>query len=120
VNDAVDAGRLLALAFGVPVSTLDLSRTYSPLLLRMAPPGTRVKTPAGDVDASDLPLLTDSAGPAASPFLDVLRAMPNRQTTDVLVVVYDPCVDGPIDAAALRERASNWLATLTGARLAGA
>jgi DNA/RNA-binding domain of Phe-tRNA-synthetase-like protein len=117
VNDAVDVAKLLALHFAVPVSALDSSRLSSPLLLRMAPPGTRVKTPGGlDADASDLPLLTDVGGPVSSPFLDVARAMPTRQTSNVLLVVYDPKVDGGVDAAALRERAANWLGTLTGAR----
>lgn len=120
VNDAVDAARLLALHFAVPVAALDLAKASSPLLLRMAAPGTRVKAPGGlDVDASDLPLLTDSAGACGSPFFDVARAAPNRQTTSVLLVVYDPGQDGRVDAADLSERAANWLGTLTGARPAG-
>jgi DNA/RNA-binding domain of Phe-tRNA-synthetase-like protein len=117
VNLAVDAARLLALHFAVPVSAIDRAKVSAPLFLRIAPPGMRIKSLGAEIDAGGLPVLTDASGVAGSPFFDVARAMPGTQTTEILLVACEPeGASTPLDAADLAGRAANWLGTLTGAR----
>jgi DNA/RNA-binding domain of Phe-tRNA-synthetase-like protein len=119
-NDIVDPVRLLAIHYAVPIAAVDLSKVRSPLALAIAAPGTTGKIASGaPIDVGGLPVLRDSAGPAACPFIEIHRALPGRTTSDFAVIVFEPGADGPVDHADLENRAQNWLSTLVGARLAG-
>jgi DNA/RNA-binding domain of Phe-tRNA-synthetase-like protein len=119
MNDAIDAARLLAFHYAVPVSAHDAARMQGPLSLSVAPPGAKINTLlAGTlVDAGGLPLLRDSGGVVGSPFFEVHRVVPSLRTQDLLLIAYDPGVDDAVDAADFKARAENWLTSLAGARL---
>jgi DNA/RNA-binding domain of Phe-tRNA-synthetase-like protein len=120
VNDVVDSARLLSLLYEAPMCVLDLGRLKSPFRLVIAPHGVTSQTPPGVLaDLSGLPVLIDPAGAAASPVVELARAQPSRQARDVALFVFDPRREGATDLADLETRASNWLGTLTGAKLAG-
>ena len=55
---------------------------------------------------------------AFPPFFDVARTVPGRQSENLAFVIYEPDLESRVDLEDLKTRASNWLATLVGARLA--
>jgi hypothetical protein len=49
--------------------------------------------------------------------VDIQRAMPGRPTTSVVLLAFEADRTQRIDVEDLKARASNWLASLVGARL---
>jgi DNA/RNA-binding domain of Phe-tRNA-synthetase-like protein len=118
MNDAIDAARLLAFHHGVPVSAHDAARIQGPLSLEIAVGGAVLPTLQGvAVDPAGLPVLRDRGGVLGSPLFEVQRAAASTRTQEILLVVYDPGVEGALDAADLQARAENWFSSLCGARL---
>jgi DNA/RNA-binding domain of Phe-tRNA-synthetase-like protein len=118
VNDIVDAARLLALHYAIPIASIDLGKARPPLLVEVAPHGMTAKvSQTATADLGGLPVVIDSGGPLASPFVDIQRAMPGRPTTSVVLLAFEADRAQRIDVEDLKARASNWLASLVGARL---
>jgi DNA/RNA-binding domain of Phe-tRNA-synthetase-like protein len=118
MNDAIDAARLLAFHYAIPVSAHDAGRIHGPLSLAIAPQELRVNTLQGAVlDVGGLAVLRDGNGVVGSPFFETQRATPSTRTQEILIVAYDPGGPGAVDGADFRTHAENWLASLSGARL---
>lgn len=115
-NEVIDVARILSLHYAIPLAVLDVGKVRPPLRLGIAPQGSSGMTSAKtSADLSGLPVIVDAGGPVTSPFLDLSRGAPGRTTTDVLFLAFDPV---GTDFADVESRASNWLGTLTGAKLA--
>lgn len=120
VNEIVDATRLLALHYAVPISAFDLSKVRPPARLAMAPPGLMAKVSlTASVDVGGFPVLFDAGGAIGSPFVEMQRAAPGRQTSSVALVVCEASEGDRVDLEDLKSRSANWLGSLVGARAAG-
>jgi DNA/RNA-binding domain of Phe-tRNA-synthetase-like protein len=118
MNDAIDAARLLAFHYAVPVSAHDASRIAGPVVLQIAAPGATINTIQGAlVDQAGLPVLRDRNGVLGSPFFESQRAMPSTRTRDLVVLAYHAGGEPALDPDEFRSRAENWLASLLGAQL---
>ena len=90
INVAVDAGNLVSLHGGLPISVVDLDRTTPPLRVAIAPEGTTYPfNPSGQVfDASGLVCLFDAEGVSATAVKDAQRTKTSPSTTRTLSIVW--------------------------------
>lgn len=92
INPAVDAGNLVSLASGLPISVVDLERLTPPLEVGLAKQGTRyVFNPSGqEIDVSGLLCLFDAEGPCANAVKDAQRSKTDGETSTTLSVLWSP------------------------------
>ncbi len=90
INPAVDVGNVVALHSGLPVSVVDVAHLVPPLVVRLAPAGSRyVFNAAGqEIDVENLLCLEDGDGPCANPVKDAQRTKTDDATTQTLTVVW--------------------------------
>jgi DNA/RNA-binding domain of Phe-tRNA-synthetase-like protein len=90
INPAVDVGNVVALHSGFPVSVVDVDRLVPPLVVRLAPPGSRFVFNASgqEIDVENLVCLEDGGGPCANPVKDAQRTKTDASTTQTLTVVW--------------------------------
>jgi DNA/RNA-binding domain of Phe-tRNA-synthetase-like protein len=102
INPAVDVGNVVALHSGIPVSVVDVDRLVPPLLVRLAPLGSRFVFNASgqEIDVENLVGLEDGSGPCANPVKDAHRTKTDGTTTETLTVVWgSSAVGGVVDEA---------------------
>lgn len=90
INPAVDMGNLVALHVGIPVSVVDVDCLVPPLVVRLAPAGSRFVFNASgqEIDVENLIGLEDGQGPCANPVKDAQRTKTTATTTQTLTVVW--------------------------------
>jgi len=90
INPAVDVGNVVALHAGIPVSVVDVEALVPPLLVRLAPVGSRFVFNASgqEIDVEHLLGLEDGQGPCANPVKDAHRTKTSAATTQTLTVVW--------------------------------
>jgi DNA/RNA-binding domain of Phe-tRNA-synthetase-like protein len=90
INLAVDAGNLVSLHGGLPISVIDLDRVAPPLRVAIAPEGTTYPfNPSGQVfDASGLVCLFDAEGVSATAVKDAQRTKTSASTVRTLSIVW--------------------------------
>jgi DNA/RNA-binding domain of Phe-tRNA-synthetase-like protein len=90
INPAVDMGNLVALHVGIPVSVVDVDCLVPPLVVRLAPAGSRFVFNASgqEIDVENLIGLEDGQGPCANPVKDAQRTKTSATTTQTLTVVW--------------------------------
>jgi DNA/RNA-binding domain of Phe-tRNA-synthetase-like protein len=98
INPAVDVGNLVALHTGIPVSVVDVERLVPPLLVRLAPAGSRFVFNASgqEIDVENLLGLEDGQGPCANPVKDAQRTKTGPGTTQTLTVVWGSTALGEV------------------------
>ena len=104
INVAVDAGNVVSLASGFPISVIDLDRSEPPLRVGIAREGSYVFNASGQtIELAGLLCLFDAAGPCANPVKDSERTKTHAATRRTLSVVW-----GPRACAAQVERTLSW------------
>jgi DNA/RNA-binding domain of Phe-tRNA-synthetase-like protein len=104
INAAVDAGNVVSLASGLPISVIDLERAAAPLRVDIAREGSYVFNAAGQaIELAGLLCLFDAAGPCANAVKDSERTKTHPATRRTLSIVWAPAV-----CAAQVERALAW------------
>lgn len=90
INPAVDVGNVVALHAGIPVSVVDVEALVPPLVIRLAPVGSRFVFNASgqEIDVEHLLGLEDGQGPCANPVKDAHRTKTGPATTQTLTVVW--------------------------------
>jgi DNA/RNA-binding domain of Phe-tRNA-synthetase-like protein len=90
INPAVDVGNVVSLHTGLPVSVVDVARLLPPLLVRIAPAGSRfVFNAAGqEINVEQLLCLEDGQGPCANAVKDAQRTKTDAETVQTLTVVW--------------------------------
>ncbi len=90
INPAVDVGNVVALHSGLPVSVVDVAHLVPPLVVRLAPAGSRYVFNASgqEIDVENLLCLEDGVGPCANPVKDAQRTKTDDATTQTLTVVW--------------------------------
>jgi DNA/RNA-binding domain of Phe-tRNA-synthetase-like protein len=90
INAAVDVGNVVALHSGLPVSVVDVARLVPPLVVKLAPPGSRYVFNASgqEIEVENLLCLEDGQGPCANPVKDAQRTKTDGGTTQTLTVVW--------------------------------
>ncbi len=98
INPAVDVGNAVALHTGLPFSVVDVDRLVPPLLVRLAPAGSRYVFNASgqEIDVEQLLCLEDGAGPCANPVKDAQRTKTDGETTHTLTVVWGSTALGEV------------------------
>lgn len=114
INAVVDAGNVVSLHTGLPVSIVDIDRCRPPLRVGVPPPGSSyVFNQSGQtIDVAGLLSLADADGPCANAVKDAQRSKTTAATRSVLALVWGSALPDPGHAAA----ASHWLADV-GTRL---
>lgn len=94
INPAVDAGNVVSLYSGLPVSVIDLDLTTPPWRVQIVPDKVSyVFNPSGqELDLKGLICLWDQLGPCASPVKDSQRSKTRPQTQNVLCLIWG-CAD---------------------------
>ena len=107
INAAVDAGNVVSLHSGLPISVVDLEQTRGPLRIDVPPPGSSyVFNRSGQtIDVGGLVSLCDDDGPCANAVKDAQRTKTSPATTRVLAVVWGASAPDPAHAGA----AAAWL-----------
>lgn len=104
INAAVDAGNVVSLASGLPISVIDLDRSAEPLRVGVAREGSYVFNASGQaIELAGLLCLFDAAGPCANPVKDSERTKTHAATRRTLSILW-----GPTACAAQVERALAW------------
>jgi DNA/RNA-binding domain of Phe-tRNA-synthetase-like protein len=90
INPAVDVGNVVALHSGLPVSVVDVEELVPPLLVRLAPAGSRFVFNASgqEIDVENLLCLEDGQGPCANAVKDAQRTKTGPATTQTLTLVW--------------------------------
>ena len=90
INPAVDAGNLVSLATGFPVSVVDLGRATPPFRVALAAPGASFVFNASgqEIDVSGLLSFVDADGPCANAVKDAQRTKTSAETRRTLSVVW--------------------------------
>lgn len=90
INPAVDVANVVALHCGIPVSVVDVDRLVPPLVVRLAPLGSRFVFNASgqEIDVENLVCLEDGSGPCANPVKDAQRTKTDGTTTETLTVLW--------------------------------
>ena len=98
INPAVDVGNIVALHSGIPVSVVDVERLVPPLLVRLAPAGSRFVFNASgqEIDVECLLGLEDGQGPCANPVKDAQRTKTGPATTQTLTVLWGSSALGEV------------------------
>ncbi len=98
ITPAVDVGNAVALHTGLPFSVVDVDRLVPPLLVRLAPAGSRYVFNASgqEIDVEQLLCLEDGAGPCANPVKDAQRTKTDSETTHTLTVVWGSTALGEV------------------------
>lgn len=109
INAAVDAGNVVSLHSGLPISVVDLDRAVAPLRVEVAPAGAQFVFNASgqSIDVAGLLGLADAEGPCANAVKDAQRTKTSAATTRVLGLIW-----GHRDLAARVDQAAAWLAAL--------
>lgn len=109
INAAVDAGNVVSLHSGLPISVVDLDRAVAPLRVEVAPAGAQfVFNASGQtIDVAGLLGLADAEGPCANAVKDAQRTKTSAATTRVLGLLW-----GHRELAARVDQAAAWLAVL--------
>jgi DNA/RNA-binding domain of Phe-tRNA-synthetase-like protein len=107
INAAVDAGNVVSLHSGLPISVVDLGRCRAPLRIAVPDPGNAyVFNRSGQtIDVGGLVSLHDADGPCANAVKDAQRTKTTPETTTVLAIVWGAHAPDPRHAAA----AAAWL-----------
>ncbi len=107
INAAVDAGNVVSLHSGLPISVVDLGRCRAPLRIDVPPAGANyVFNRSGQtIDIGGLLSLHDADGPCANAVKDAQRTKTTPETTAVLAVVWGALAPDPNHATA----AAVWL-----------
>lgn len=107
INAAVDAGNVVSLHAGLPISVIDLDRCRPPLRVDVPPPGSSyVFNKSGQsIDVGGLVCLCDADGPCANAVKDAQRTKTTPETVAVLAIVWGVELAGSDHAAA----AAAWL-----------
>jgi len=86
INPAVDVGNAVSLHSGIPVSVVDVARLQPPLVVRVAPPGSRFvfNSSGQEIDVEALIGLEDGQGPCANAVKDAQRTKTDASTTETL------------------------------------
>ncbi len=90
INAAVDAGNVVALHSGLPVSVVDVERLVPPLHVGLAEAGSSFVFNASgqSIDVSGLLSLHDAEGPCANAVKDAQRTKTHAGTTRTLTVIW--------------------------------
>lgn len=90
INPVVDAGNVVSLHSGLPLSVVDLDRAAPPLSVRLGAAGARyVFNSAGqEIDVEGLLCLHDAAGPCANGVKDAMRTKTTGDTRRTLTIVW--------------------------------
>lgn len=90
INAAVDAGNVVSLHSGLPISVIDLDLALPPYRLEIVTEKTSyVFNPSGqELDLKGLLCLWDSQGPCASPVKDSQRSKTHGQTRRTLCLIW--------------------------------
>lgn len=106
----VDAGNVVSLHSGLPISVVDLDRCTRPLTVDSPPAGTAYVFNRGgqEIDVSHLLCLHDAHGPCANAVKDAQRTKTSEETRRVLAVLWGSSRCGPGHVAT----AGRWLAHL--------
>jgi len=90
INAAVDAGNVVSLHSGLPVSVVDLDRAQAPLRVGVAEEGARYVFNAGgqEIDLAGLLCLFDAQGPCANSVKDAQRTKTDAGTRRTLCLVW--------------------------------
>jgi DNA/RNA-binding domain of Phe-tRNA-synthetase-like protein len=109
INPAVDAGNVVSLHSGLPISVVDLDRITPPLSVATAPPGAcYVFNRSGqEIDVGRLLCLGDAAGPCANAVKDAQRSKTDEATRRTLSLLWSS-----IELPGLGERAASWYGAL--------
>jgi DNA/RNA-binding domain of Phe-tRNA-synthetase-like protein len=109
VNPAVDAGNIVSLHSGIPISVVDRGRLQPPLRVVLAVEGSRyVFNRSGqEIDVSGLIGLEDATGPCANAVKDSQRTKTHAETRELLCLL-----GAPRGFAETRRNAIAWLASL--------
>jgi DNA/RNA-binding domain of Phe-tRNA-synthetase-like protein len=103
INAAVDAGNVVSLHSGLPISVVDLDRARPPLRAGLAPAGTSyIFNASGQtIDVGGLLCVFDADGPCASPVKDAQRTKTTPETRRTLSVIWGTTALGDRTAQAL-------------------
>src|SRR5262245_32924122 len=90
INAAADAGNVVSLHSGLPISVVDADLLALPLRVAVAPAGSRyVFNPSGqEIDVAGLVCLFDRDGACASPVKDAQRTKTGADTGRTLSIVW--------------------------------
>jgi DNA/RNA-binding domain of Phe-tRNA-synthetase-like protein len=111
INPAVDVGNVVALHSGLPVSVVAVEQLAPPLVVRLAPSGSRFVFNASgqEIDVAHLLCLEDGAGPCANAVKDAQRTKTAGSTLETLTLVW-----GSTALGALVDEAVGWAWELLG------
>ncbi|MBL8754236.1 MAG: hypothetical protein JNK15_13120 [Planctomycetes bacterium] len=107
INAAVDAGNVVSLHSGLPISVVDLDLCRPPLRIDVPPPGSAyVFNRSGQtIDVGGLVSLHDADGACANAVKDAQRTKTTPATVRVLAVVWGASAPDPAHAG----RTAQWL-----------
>ena len=93
INAAVDAGNVVSLHSGLPISVVDLDRCRGAVRVAVPPAGSSyVFNRSGQtIDVGGLVSLCDDEGPCANAVKDAQRTKTSPETTRVLAIVWGAC-----------------------------
>ena len=119
VNDAVDAANLTALYYRIPAWLVDCRHLFPPLSLVPAVEHQALVTVDGTHPAVGEPFLCDKRGPIVGLQSDQVRGHVTQATSEFIITMIDPGLEGGLDHDRIVRRLTNWMHTLTGAQLVG-
>jgi DNA/RNA-binding domain of Phe-tRNA-synthetase-like protein len=107
INAAVDAGNVVSLHSGLPISVVDLDLCKPPLRVDVPPAGSSyVFNRSGQtIDVAGLVSLHDADGPCANAVKDAQRTKTTPATRRVLAIVWGAAAPDPAHSA----RTAQWL-----------
>jgi DNA/RNA-binding domain of Phe-tRNA-synthetase-like protein len=90
INPAVDAGNVVSLHSGLPISVVDLDRARPPLRIDVAPAGSAYAFNAAGqiIDVAGLLCLCDADGPCANAVKDAQRTKTGPETARTLSLIW--------------------------------
>ncbi len=110
INAVVDAGNVVSLHSGLPISVVDLDLCQSPLRIEVPPAGSEYVFNRGGqtIDVGGLLCLFDAGGPCANAVKDAQRSKTTPATRRVIGIVWGAAAPDPQHAA----RTAAWLGEL--------
>jgi DNA/RNA-binding domain of Phe-tRNA-synthetase-like protein len=102
INPPVDAGNVVSLHSGLPISVVDVDRCRGAMRIAVPPPGSSYVFNRGGqtIDVAGLVSLHDDDGPCANAVKDAQRTKTSPETTRVLAIVWGAAAPDPAHAAA--------------------
>jgi DNA/RNA-binding domain of Phe-tRNA-synthetase-like protein len=90
INAAVDAGNVVSLHSGLPISVIDLDRATPPLRIAVGKPGEGYAFNASgqEIEVAGLPCLFDASGPCGNAVKDAQRTKTHAGTERTLSVIW--------------------------------